>query len=101
MLQSKGYHVDSVNSGESAIVFVADNQVDMLVLDMLMEPGMNGFQTYEQVLKLFPDQKAIVASGFSESDDVKAALQLGAAAFIKKPYTMEQLARAVKEALSG
>ncbi len=101
MLQSKGYKVDSVSSGESAVAFVADNQVDLLVLDMLMEPGMNGHQTYEHILKLFPDQKAIVASGFSESSDVKATLQLGATAFIKKPYTMDQLARAVKEALSG
>ncbi len=101
MLQSKGYMADSVSSGESAIEFVAENQVDLLMLDMIMEPGMNGRQTYEQVLKLFPDQKAIVASGFSESSDVKATLQLGAAMLIKKPYTMDQLARAVKDALSG
>jgi len=101
MLKSKGYDVNSVSSGESAIKYVADHQVDLLVLDMLMEPGINGHQTYEQILKLFPAQKAIIASGFSASSDAKATLQLGAAAFIKKPYTMDQLARAVKEALTG
>ena len=64
-----------------------------------MEPGINGRQTYEEILKLNPTQRAIIASGFSESEDVKAAIQLGANGFTKKPYTMDSLGRAVKEAL--
>jgi len=51
-------------------------------------------------IKLNPDQKAIITSGFSESNDVKATLKLGAGGFIKKPYTMAQLGRAVNEALT-
>ncbi len=70
-----------------------------MVIDMLMEPGMNGRETYEKILKLYPEQKAIIASGFSENDAVSAALKLGASGFIKKPYSMNKLARAVKEAL--
>ncbi len=101
ILQSFGYTVDSVNSGELAIQFVKDNPVDLILLDMLMEPGMNGRQTYEEIIKLYPGQKAIVASGFSESDDVKATLQSGASDFIKKPYSLEQLGRVVKKALTG
>jgi len=65
-----------------------------------MEPGINGLQTYEEILRLNPAQQAIIASGFSESDDVKAALQLGAGGFIKKPYSMAQLGQAVKEVLN-
>ena len=68
---------------------------------MLMEPGMNGRQTYEEIIKLYPDQKAIIASGFSKSDDVKAALKLGVSEFVKKPYSIERLALATKEALSN
>ena len=68
---------------------------------MLMEPGMNGRQTYEEILKLNPAQRAIVASGFSESEDVKATIQLGANGFIKKPYTTGSLGRAVKAALNS
>ncbi len=67
---------------------------------MMMDPGMNGRQTYEEITKLFPAQKAIIASGFSENDDVKAVLQIGIGGFIKKPYSMDQLGRAVKEALN-
>ena len=101
MLQALGYKVHSVCSGELAIKFVQENPVDLIVLDMQMEPGMNGRQTYEEIIKLIPGQKAIIASGFSESDDVKAALRLGARGFMKKPYSMVQLGQGVKEALSA
>ena len=72
---------------------------DLIVLDMLMEPGLNGRQTYEAIRQLCPNQKAIVASGFSESNEVKATMQLGASGFIKKPYTIDTLGRAIKKAL--
>ena len=101
MLQSLGYKVDSVSSGELALEFVQDNPVDLIVVDMQMEPGISGRQTYEQILKHYPDQRAIIASGYSESDDVKATLQIGASGFIKKPYFMEQLGQAVKKALES
>jgi len=101
MLQIMGYKVDSVCSGELAQKFVKENPVDLIVMDMLMEPGMNGRQTYEEILKLYPNQKAIVASGFSESDEIKAALKLGASGFVEKPYSMAKLGRAVKEALNS
>ena len=101
MLQSLGYKVYSVCSGELAIKFMKENFVDLLVIDMLMEPGLNGRQTYEEIIKIHPNQKAIIASGFSESDDVRATFRLGVGGFIKKPYSIDQLGRAVKEALSN
>ena len=101
MLQTLGYTVDSVRSGELAIEFVKKNPVDLIVLDMLMEPGLNGRQTYKEILDLYPEQKVIIASGFSESNDVKATLLLGAYGFIKKPYSMDRLGGAVKEALNN
>lgn len=99
MLLKMGYVVDSVTSGEEAIAFLKETPVDLIVLDMLMEPGMNGAQTYEEVVKLYPGQKAIIASGFSESANVKKALKLGASQFIKKPYSVYHLSRVVKETL--
>lgn len=99
VLTNLGYNVDTVPSGEAAIEFVKDTPVDVLVIDMLMEPGINGRQTYERILQQYPNQKAIVASGFSESNDVKNTLALGASELIKKPYTMNQLGLAMKKAL--
>lgn len=99
MLQSLGYTVDSVCSGELAIKYVLDKPVDLIVIDMQMEPGMNGYETYLEISKIYPEQKAVIVSGFSDNADVKATLKLGANGFIKKPYSTEQLGRAVKEAL--
>ncbi len=100
ILQDLNYRVDTVGSGEQAIDFVKDTPVDLIVLDMLMEPGINGRQTYAKIIEQYPNQKAIIASGFSKSDDVKIALQLGASEFIGKPYSREQLGRAVKDVLN-
>jgi len=99
MLDVFGYNVTLANSGEEAVAYLQDHQVDLILLDMLMEPGIGGRETYEQIIKLHPGQKAIIASGFSESDEIKATLQLGADSFIKKPYSMDQLGMAVRDAL--
>ncbi len=100
ILEKFAYHTIDVCSGEEAIDYLKHNRVDLVLLDMLMEPGINGRQTYEAIIKIHPKQKAVIASGFSESEDVKKAQQLGAWGFIKKPYSMEQLGRVIKEAIS-
>lgn len=99
ILTNLGYHVDAVESGEAALFFLQGEKVDLVLLDMFMEPGINGCQTYEKIIVHHPGQKAIIASGFSQSDDVKKAMRLGVGNFIEKPYSMTQLGRAVKELL--
>ena len=99
VLTFRGYTVSSVPSGEAAIEFVKSTPVDLLILDMLMEPGINGYQTYKEILKLHPEQKAIIASGFSGSSEIEDTLNLGAGGFIKKPYSLEKLCNEVKQIL--
>ncbi len=99
LLGSLGYKVIMASSGEEAIRYLEKNTVDLLIIDMLMPPGMNGYETYKKVLEIHPNQKAVIASGFSKNQDVLATLKLGARAFIKKPYTMDQLAETVHEVL--
>ena len=99
MLTALGYTVDTVVSGEAAITFLREHRVDLVLLDMFMEPGMNGCQAYERMRQLRPGQKAIIASGFSRSDDVKKAMRLGVGGFIEKPYSMDQLGRVVHREL--
>jgi YesN/AraC family two-component response regulator len=65
-----------------------------------MEPGMDGLDTYKSVLEIHPKQKAIIVSGFSESDRVNAAYNLGAGSYVKKPYIIEKLGMAVKKELA-
>ncbi len=101
MLTVLGYQVESVGSGEQAVEYVKKQKVDLLVLDMIMDPGINGRQTYEQIIEICPGQKALVASGFSETEEVKRAQALGAGLFIRKPYTMYQFGLAVKQVLES
>jgi DNA-binding NarL/FixJ family response regulator len=69
------------------------------MLDMIMEPGIDGLETYKRILDLHPGQKAIITSGFSETDRVKKAQKLGARQYIRKPYILEKIALAVQTEL--
>lgn len=94
-----GYKVHAESSGEEAIKFLKKHSVDLVLLDMIMDPGINGRQTYEEIIKMHPSQKAVIVTGFSENEEVIKAQQLGAEGFIKKPYTLEEIALAVQAEL--
>ena len=94
-----GYAADAVTSGQSALDYIEKQPVDLLLLDMIMDPGMDGLETFKRVLSKYPDQKVLIASGYTKSDRVRSALQLGAS-FIHKPYRLEEITRAVKNTLN-
>jgi len=100
MLEKLGYQVTAVSSGEEAVAYLNDHMADLLVLDMIMEPGIDGLETYREILKICPDQKSIIASGYSESIRVKEALELGAGTYVKKPYLLEKIGRAIRTELA-
>jgi len=99
MLKKLGYRVAIAASGEEAVIYVRQHPVDLLVIDMIMAPGMDGLDTYKRILRDYPSQKAIIVSGFSESKRVREARKLGISAYVKKPYLLENIGIAVREAL--
>ena len=99
MLKTLGYSVTSVSSGEEALEYMKDNSADLLLLDMIMDPGMDGLDTYRKILEIRPGQRAIIASGYSETERVKEAQRLGAGAYIKKPFLSQKIRVAVKKGL--
>jgi len=99
LLRKLGYTVTSVSSGEEAVKYLTKHAVNIIVLDMIMDPGIDGLDTYRQILELHPGQKAIIASGFSETDRVKETQRLGAGAYVKKPFLLEKIGLAVKKEL--
>lgn len=99
MLEALGYSVHAVVNGEDAVAHLANHAADLVVLDMIMEPGMDGLDTYRQMLQVRPGQRAIIVSGYVETDRVQEAQRLGAGRYVRKPYVMEQIAAAVKEEL--
>jgi two-component system, cell cycle sensor histidine kinase and response regulator CckA len=100
LLTHLGYQVHSVASGEEAVEYLKMNRSDILVLDMIMAPGIDGLDTYQRVLEINPQQKAILVSGFSETDRVRKAQKLGAGPYIKKPYVIEKIGLAVGSELN-
>jgi len=99
ILTRLGYIAEAVSSGEEAIEYVKEHPVDLIVLDMVMPQGINGRKTYEEIIKIRPGQKAIIASGYSKTKEVDRAQELGAGKYIKKPYTLAKVGLAVKEEL--
>ena len=99
ILNGLGYQADIVNSGEEALEYLKKNKADLLVLDMIMDPGIDGLTTYERALKINPAQRAIIVSGFSETERVKKAQELGAGEYVLKPYIREHLGLAVRREL--
>jgi len=81
------------------VAYMKEREVDLIVLDMIMDPGMDGLDTYKKVLEIRPKQRAIIVSGFSESDRVLAAKDLGAGTYVRKPYIKEKLGLVVRKEL--
>ncbi len=101
MLTTLGFMVVTVPSGEKALEFLQTGTAGLVMLDMLMDPGINGRQTYDQILQICPGQRAILVSGFAMNDDIQAALDLGVRAVLKKPYGMHDLSQTMKHALTS
>ncbi len=99
ILTRLGYKVHAVSSGEEAIEFLKTHAMDLLILDMIMDPGIDGLETYRRILELNPKQKALIVSGFSDTDRVKKAQELGAGAYVRKPYILEKIGLAIRKEL--
>ncbi len=99
ILTQLGYTTNTVSSGEEAVEYIKNTPTDMLILDMIMNPGMDGLDTYKAIIAINPGQKAIIATGYSTSDRIKQAQSLGAGACLKKPYLIETLAQIVRKEL--
>ncbi|MFH2046250.1 MAG: PAS domain S-box protein [Pseudomonadota bacterium] len=102
MLASLNYNVMTFPSGEEAVGYLKRGEkADLILLDMIMNPGMDGLDTYKNILNIRTKQKAIIVSGLSETDRVCKAKKLGVSAYIQKPYMLEKLGSTIKESLTN
>jgi len=99
MLGNLGYRVEAVASGEEAVAYLKSSAADLVLLDMIMAPGIDGLETYCRIVARNPRQKAVIVSGFSETDRVKQAMEIGAGSFVRKPYILEKIGIAVRKEL--
>jgi len=100
ILKDLYYSVKVCSCGEEAVEYLLNNKADLIVLDMIMSPGIDGLETYKRIKKTNPLQKAIIVSGYSASNDVEKAQKLGAGTYLRKPYTIENIGISVYNELN-
>jgi two-component system, OmpR family, response regulator CpxR len=83
--------------GQSALEMLADDEPDVLVLDLRM-PGIDGIEVLRRVKKTRPDVEVIILTGHGTENDRKTCMQLGAFAYLQKPVDIDLLAAMLKEA---
>ena len=98
LLSELNYDVKTVASGEEAVDYLNVYAADLIILDMVMGT-LNGLETYKKILEVRPEQRAIIASGYSETEEVKETQRLGAGPYVKKPYTLATIGVAVRSEL--
>ncbi len=104
LLERLGYRVTGVRTGEEAVRLVRDERrpFDLILLDMIMEEGMDGLETFVEIRKAAPAQRVLLMSGFSwAARKIEAAQKMGAGAYLHKPLTIETVATAVRQELDA
>lgn len=101
ILAHLGYTVASADSGEAAILYLQENPTDLVMLDMIMPPGIDGLETYKRIRQFRPEQKAIIVSGYSQAERIEEARTLGISQYVAKPYTLLKISEAVHKALAA
>ncbi|MBW2472697.1 MAG: response regulator [Deltaproteobacteria bacterium] len=100
-LQSLGCRTFLARNGTEALDILSrhKDELDMAILDINM-PVMDGKTAYEKMLELKPDLKVLVASGYTLNSTAKEILARGAAGFLQKPYTLENITLKIKQVLA-
>ena len=98
LLEVEGHEVQSALGGEAAIEMFSNADFDMMISDIRMDP-MNGITVLEEAAKIKPEMKSIILSAM-RSDSVKQeAMDLGAKAYIIKPFQPDAFLTIVRQVL--
>jgi two-component system cell cycle sensor histidine kinase/response regulator CckA len=99
-LRNKGYKVIEAKTGEAALELLPGGEFDLLVTDMVM-PRVDGSQVIREARKQIPDLPVICISGYTEESVLKEVESLDNLRFLSKPFSLKQLAGAVKESIDS
>lgn len=101
LLEALGYKVFTAQTWDQAISIyrLHANRIDLVILDMMMSM-MNGQEIYDRLIKINPGLKALLSSGYIQSDQAENILKKGFNGFIQKPFNIQQLSSAVRKILN-
>ena len=94
----EGFDVVDAESGDVAVATAKTDAFDVAITDLTM-PGMSGLETLAALRQIDPTLPVIVASGFLTEEIAAECLRLGALAYIRKPFDLEDLFSLVQRAL--
>ena len=102
MLRQYGYKVITAGSGEEALTVFCSNPsaMDVVILDLGM-PGMGGVKCLEEMVKIRPDVKAIVASGYSRVGQTDRLRKLGVTNYLQKPYRLTEMMTTLRQVIDN
>ncbi|HEY3118337.1 MAG TPA: ATP-binding protein, partial [Chloroflexota bacterium] len=98
MLRPLGHTVDTATSGEAALEHLHSHAHDLVISDVGMGDGMNGWDLAEQVQLDFPGLPVLLATGWGAAIDPEEARAKGVAGVIAKPFRKQDLVDAVNRA---
>lgn len=100
MLESFGYTVLQASNGREALeIFCRErHRISLVILDLIM-PEIGGKECLQEILRLAPETKTIIASGYAADGQIDRALEGGAKACVRKPFDMRQILRTIREVL--
>lgn len=98
-----GYTAEGVPSGEEAFRALREGKrYELVVLDMVLEKGWDGLETFKALRRIVPSQRVVLISGFTKAArNVAKAQELGAGTYLRKPLTIERVARVVRDELDA
>lgn len=101
LLQKAGYTVHKAGGGEEAIQWFRQHsgETDLVLLDVVM-PYVNGEEVYREMIRIRPETRIVVVSGFTPKT-AERLLHVSGAKFLSKPYSRAQLLQTVREVLDG
>ena len=98
ILTGSGYRVLAAVNGKEALEVYGPRrkEISLVILDLIM-PDMGGKQCLDEILKIDPQARVLIASGYSVNGPTREALSAGAKGFVNKPYDMRELLATVRE----
>jgi len=98
-LQSLNYHTYKAISVKEAIEILKDKSIDLLITDLKM-PGVDGLELVKYVSEHYPDIPKLVVTGYPSIDGALEAMKSGVMDYLTKPFTKEELKKAVEKSLA-
>jgi DNA-binding response OmpR family regulator len=98
ILSRKGYSVEKAHSADEAVKKIGDSTFDLVITDLMM-PKTNGIELLQIIKDHYPELEVVMITGYASIESAVKATKLGAASYLPKPFTPDELTKITEEAL--